>query len=87
MKSSAKTWESKIQRKIYGSMKDRNSWRNRTSDEWQVMYNKSNILTIIKVKRLEWAGHVVRISDDRTVKGVILGKLDGGRKAGRTKLR
>jgi hypothetical protein len=37
------------------------------------------------VRRLEWAGHLVRMSDDRTVKKVYLGKPDGRRKVGRAK--
>jgi hypothetical protein len=44
------------------------------------------IVTTINV-RLEWAGHVARGSDDRTVKKVFLGKPDGRRKAGKPKLR
>jgi hypothetical protein len=51
------------------------------------MYTRANIVTIIIVRRLEWAGHVVRMSDDRTVKKVFLGKPDGRRKARRPKLR
>jgi hypothetical protein len=39
------------------------------------------------VRRLEFAGHIVRKSDDKTVKIVFLGKPDGRRKAGRPKLR
>jgi hypothetical protein len=39
------------------------------------------------VRRLEWAGHMVRMSYDRTVKKVFLGKAGGRRKAGRPKLR
>jgi hypothetical protein len=39
-------------------------------------------------RRLEWAGHLVRMSDVRTVKEVFLGKPDGRRrKAGGPKLR
>jgi hypothetical protein len=53
----------------------------------QVAYRKPNIVTTIKVRTLEWAGHVVRMSDDRTVKKVFLGKPDGRRQAGRSKLR
>jgi hypothetical protein len=34
---------------------------------------KPNIVTTIKVKRLQWAGHVVRTSDGRTVKKAFLG--------------
>jgi hypothetical protein len=51
------------------------------------MYRKPNIVTTIKVRRLEWAGHLVRMSDFRSVKKVFLGKPDGRRKAGRPKLR
>jgi hypothetical protein len=51
------------------------------------MYRKPNIVTTIKVKRLEWAGHLVRMSDGRTVKKVFVEKPDGRRKAERPKLR
>jgi hypothetical protein len=39
-----------------------------TNDELQVMYKKPNTVTTIKVRRLEWAGNLLRTSDDRTVK-------------------
>jgi hypothetical protein len=80
MKSSLKTWERKILRKIYGPIKDKNGWRILTNDELQVMYRKRNILTTRKVRRLKWAGHLVRMSDDRTVKKISVGKADGRRK-------
>jgi hypothetical protein len=42
----------------------RSKWlENPKSDELQAMYKKPNIVTTIKVRRLEWAGHVVRMSD------------------------
>jgi hypothetical protein len=44
-------------------------------------------LSSIKVRRLEWAGQPVRMSDGRTVKKALLVKPDGRRKAGRPKLR
>ena len=44
------------------------------------------ILTIIKVRRLEGAGNLFRMSDDTTVKAVFLGKLAGRRKAGTPEL-
>jgi hypothetical protein len=37
------------------------------------MYRKPNILTKIKLSRLESAGHLERMSDDRTVTEVFLG--------------
>jgi hypothetical protein len=51
------------------------------------LYIKPNIVTTIKVRRLQWAGHVARMSDDRTVKTVFVGKPDGRRKVGRPKFR
>jgi hypothetical protein len=44
------------------------------------MYRKPNIVTTMKVRRLEWAGHVVRMSDDRAVKTEFVGKPDGRKK-------
>ena len=40
----------------------------------------------MKKVRTEWAGHLVGISDDTTVKEVLLRKPDGGRGAARQKL-
>jgi hypothetical protein len=40
------------------------------------MYRKLNIVTTLEVRRLEWVGHVVRVSDDRTEKKVFVGKTD-----------
>jgi len=41
----------------------------------------------IKVKRLAWAGHLVRINNDRTLTKIFNTKPDGVRSAGRPKLR
>jgi hypothetical protein len=68
-------------------VEDQNGWRIRTNDELQVMYRKPNIVTTVNLRRLEWAGHVARMFDDRTVKRVFVGKPGGRRKAGRPKFR
>ena len=39
-----------------------------------------------KVRRTEWVGHLAGISDDMTVKEVLLRRPDGRRGAGRQKL-
>jgi hypothetical protein len=54
--------------------KKRSKWLENTNDELQVMYRKINIVTTRKVRRLEWAGHLVRMSHDRTVKKYFWGK-------------
>ena len=45
------------------------------------------VLTTIKVGRLEWAGRLVRMSDEMTVTIGFTGKPDGSSKAGRPKLK
>ena len=69
--------------KIYGSTYENGSWRTKMN---QQIYNKftfPDILTVIKVHRLEWLGHVVRLDGERTVKKLLEGKPGGGRKEGR----
>ena len=68
-------------RKIYGPTKDQNGWR--IHDELQAMYRKPNTVTTVEVRRLEWAGRLVRIPDDRIANKVFMGKPDGRKKAGK----
>jgi hypothetical protein len=46
-----------------------------------------NIVNYIKVKRLAWAGHLVRMNDDRTLKKIFNTRPDGARSVGRPQLR
>ena len=46
-----------------------------------------NQISTIKVRRREWAGHVVRMSDNMNVKKVFPGKPEGKKKRRRTKIR
>jgi len=89
MKSSLNTWQRKILRKIrvYGTITHQNVWGIGTDDELCILYAKPNIVTTIKGRRLELAGHMVRMPDDRTVKSVCMDKPDGRKKTGRPKLR
>jgi hypothetical protein len=87
IKSPLKTWERKMLGKIDGLMNDQNCRRIQTNDEVQATYRKPSIVTTITVRILERAARLVRMSDDRTVKKVFLGKPDGRRIAGRQQLR
>jgi hypothetical protein len=46
-------------------------------------FKSPNIVTVIKVHRLEWLGNFVRMDGARTVKKLLEGKPGGGRKKGR----
>ena len=41
------------------------------------MYIRVNIVTTLKVRRLEWAGHLVRMCDDDTLKEVFMEEPEG----------
>lgn len=78
MKSSLTTWEQKILRKIHGPIKHQNGWRIQTNNESQAMHRTPNNVTTMKVRTLEWAGHLIRTSTDRNVKKeVFLAKPNG----------
>jgi len=49
-------------------------------------YKSQDIVTVIKIRRLEWVGHVIRMNETRSVK-IFEGKLEGRRGRGRPRLR
>jgi len=76
------TWERKIMRKIYGPTKENGQWRIKTNEELRTKYKSQDIVTVIKIQRLEWLGHVSRMTETRSVKKIFEGKLEGRRGRG-----
>jgi hypothetical protein len=81
------TWERKILRKIYGPKCEQGVWRIRTNLELQNVYQSPDIVTEIKVSRLEWLGRIIRMDGARMAKNVFVSKPEGRRDIGRQKLR
>jgi len=81
------TWERKILRKIYGPTKENGQWRIKTNAELITKYKSQDIVTVIKITRMEWLGHVIRMNETRSVKKTFEGKLEGRRVRGRPRLR
>jgi transcription termination factor 2 len=81
------TWDRKISRKIYGPTKENGQWRIKTNEELITKYKSQDSITIIKIRRLEWLGHIIRMDETRCVKKIFEGKLDGRRGRGRPRLR
>jgi len=50
-------------------------------------YKAPDIVNVIKIRRLEWLGHVVRMNETRSVKKIFEGKLEGQGGTGRPRLR
>ena len=80
------TWERKILRKIYRPTKENGQWRIKTNAELMIKYKAPDIVNVIKIRSLEWLGHVVRINETRSVK-IFEGKLEVQRGRGRPRLR
>jgi hypothetical protein len=50
-------------------------------------YKSQDIVTVIKIRRLEWPGHASRMNETRSVKKIFEGKLEGRIDRGRPRLR
>jgi hypothetical protein len=81
------TWERKILRKMYGPTKENGQWRIRTNEKLRTKSKSQDIVTVIKIRRLEWLGHLIRMNETRSVKKMCEGKLEGRRGRGRPRLR
>jgi hypothetical protein len=80
-------WERKMLRKIYGPTKESGQLRIRTNSELMTKYKSQDIVTAVKIRRLEWFGHVIRINEARIVKKIFEEKLKERRGRGRPRLR
>jgi hypothetical protein len=74
-------------RYIFGLMEENGTWRRRYNHELYKLFNKPDIIGYIKAKRLDWSGHLIRTSENRTIKNIFNTKPEGTRKVGRPKLR
>ena len=57
------------------------------NEELNDLYSSPNIVRVIKSRRMRWAGHVVRMGEERGVYRVLVGKLEGKRPLGRPRRR
>jgi hypothetical protein len=80
-------FERRIFRCIFGTMQENGVWRKQYSHELYELINEPDIVKYIKVNILGWAGHVIHIDKNRTVKKVFNTKTIGRRKIARPKLR
>jgi len=57
-------------------------WRRLHNEELNDLYSSSNIVRVIKSRRMRWAEHVARMSEERGVYRVLVGKAEGKRPLG-----
>jgi hypothetical protein len=61
-------FERRILRYICGPVEQNGTWRRRYNHDLYKLFNEPDITGYIKAKRLEWAGHLIRTSENRTIK-------------------
>ena len=59
-------------------------WRRLHNEKLNDLYSSTNIVWVIKSRRIRWAGHVARMGEDRKVS---VGKPEGKRPLGRPRRR
>ena len=68
-----------------GPFNENEIWRIRYNDKIYNLYSEPNIVNIIKVGRLRWIGHIMRMQEDNATRRLL--RPDEGRRRGRPKLR
>jgi len=75
--------------RIFGPRRDNVTGERRRlhNEELIDLYSSPNIVRVIKSRRMRWAGHVVRMGEERGVYSVLVGKPEGKRPLGRPRRR
>jgi len=62
-------------------------WRRLHNEELNELYSSPIIVRVIKSRRMRWAGYVARMSEERGMYRVLVGKPEGKRSMGRPRRR
>jgi hypothetical protein len=77
----------KVLRKIYGPEWVNGQWRNRYNHEIRNLYKEVELTRNIRLRRVQWVGHVIRLKDERVLKKVMKEYTERRRPVGRPKRR
>jgi hypothetical protein len=74
-----------VLRIIFGSKRGKETgvWRKVHNEELHIMYSSSNIIRMIKPRRMRWTGHVARMGEKRNAYRILVGKPEVRRPLGR----
>ena len=83
-----RVFENRVLRRVFGPKRDEvtGEWRKLHKEELNELYSLTNIVRVVKSRRMRWAGYVARM-EDRGVHRVFVGKPEGKRSLGRPRCR
>jgi hypothetical protein len=64
-------------RAIFGPTNDNGEWRIKYNNELYTLYKENDIVTYIKMNRLRWAGHVIRLEEQSPTRRVLVAVVEG----------
>jgi len=81
-------FEKKVLRRVFGPKKDEvtGEWRKLYNEELRDLYSLPNNERVVKSRRMKWSGHVAHIREGRGVHRFLVGKPEGKRPLGRSRL-
>jgi hypothetical protein len=84
-----RVFENRVLRRVFGPKKDEvtGEWRKLHNEELYDMHSSSNVILVIKLRRIRWAGYVACVEERRGVYRVLVGKPEGKRPLGKSRRR
>jgi len=80
-----KVFENMVLRRIIGPRRDKvmGEWRRLHNEVLNDLYSSPNIVQVIKLRRIRWAGYVARMGEEMGVYKVLVRKPEGKSPMGR----
>jgi len=80
-----RVFKNRVVRRIFGPKREEviGEWRKLHNEELNDRYSSPNIVRVIKLRRMRWAGHVACMAEWRGMYRVLVGKPEGKRPLGR----
>jgi hypothetical protein len=83
-----RVFENRVLRRVFGPKRDERTeeWRKLHNEELNDLYSSTNIVRVVKSRRMRWAKHVARMGEEKEgCTGCWWGNLRGKRPLGRCK--